>query len=425
MKHLGGIHIGMCRIYGKVVAFATLLCLTISTTMVYAGDSPPPPPGAPHQFYGTVTYSNGSEVGDGVMVEAFIDGEMYNTTVVNGTYGWYTPFMIPDPNNNKSGKTIYFYVDGINTTQTAVFHNMEFTQLNLTIDVNNNEPPSSGGGSNNQGSGGSSNPEEPVPLPPVADSGGPYRGIVNESIKFNASASYDPDGKENESLTYDWNFGDGSMGSGPTPSHIYNKTGTYTLYLKVTDADGLFNTDETTVTVIFDSDEDGWGDAEEKQYGTNESDPTDYPLDTDGDYLPDSIDNDDDNDGLNDVAEKEIGSNCTNPADVKQILIDNVTYYLVDTDGDDFAEILYNIDDGTHTETNITGDGLYLLDVDGDSVWDYIYNPVSGEVAPYSTTDNSQNDLNMPLSSVLFAAVPLVLITVVVFVIYFVRRRSR
>ena len=408
----------MYRRHGKIIASAMLLCLITFITQVYADDSPPPPPGAPHQFYGTVTYTNGSKVRDGALVEAIIDGEVYNTTVVNGTYGWYTPFMIPDPNNNKSGKTIYFYVDGINTTQTAVFHNMEFTQLNLTIDANNNEPPSSGGG-NNQGSEGNSNPEEPVPLPPVADAGGPYRGAVNESIKFNALDSYDPDGKENETLTYDWNFGDGAMGSGPTPLHIYNKTGTYTLYLKVTDADGLFDTDETTVTVIFDSDGDGWGDAEEEQYGTNKTNSTDYPIDTDGDYLPDSIDNDDDNDGLSDTVEKEIGSNCTNPTDVKRLIIVNVTYYLVDTDADGFAEIFYDIHKDLYTEINMTEDGIYLIDVDGDGTWDYTYNSLSGKVAPYSMIDNNSNPSIPPLLLVI-----IFLVIVLIFGIYFGRRRG-
>jgi streptogrisin C len=52
---------------------------------------------------------------------------------------------------------------------------------------------------------------------------------------FNASGSYDPDGSI---VSYSWNFGDGTTGSGVTASHIYPYEGTFLVTLTVTDDSG-------------------------------------------------------------------------------------------------------------------------------------------------------------------------------------------
>lgn len=57
------------------------------------------------------------------------------------------------------------------------------------------------------------------------------------SIIFNASNSYDPDGP-NETLTYEWSFGDGSGQQGLEVEHSYDEHGTYTIRLTVTDSKG-------------------------------------------------------------------------------------------------------------------------------------------------------------------------------------------
>jgi PKD repeat protein len=82
--------------------------------------------------------------------------------------------------------------------------------------------------------------------PPVARSGGPYNGTLNVAITFNGSASTDPDGSI---TTYAWNFGDGSTGTGATPSHVYAGVGTYTVTLTVTDNGGLSNSATTTASI--------------------------------------------------------------------------------------------------------------------------------------------------------------------------------
>ena len=81
---------------------------------------------------------------------------------------------------------------------------------------------------------------------PVADAGGPYTGDIGETITFDGSGSYDPDG----SITsYSWTFGDGGTESGKNPSHTYTTQGTFTVTLKVTDNNGATDTDTAKVTI--------------------------------------------------------------------------------------------------------------------------------------------------------------------------------
>jgi len=54
------------------------------------------------------------------------------------------------------------------------------------------------------------------------------------NIKFNATDSYD----DGQIVSYDWDFGDGTSGSGVQDSHIYQADGTYNVKLKITDNDG-------------------------------------------------------------------------------------------------------------------------------------------------------------------------------------------
>ncbi|MGH7785109.1 MAG: PKD domain-containing protein, partial [Candidatus Binatia bacterium] len=75
--------------------------------------------------------------------------------------------------------------------------------------------------------------------------GGPYTATVGTPVQFNGSGS-DPDG---DSLTFSWNFGDGSSGIGPNPVKAYTAAGTYTVSLTVSDLLGAVGTAQTTATI--------------------------------------------------------------------------------------------------------------------------------------------------------------------------------
>jgi len=82
--------------------------------------------------------------------------------------------------------------------------------------------------------------------PPTSDAGGPYSGVVDAPVLFNASASSDPDGSI---VQYDWDFDDGGTGSGLFVTHTYTVPGAYTARLTVTDDSG--DTDESKAVVII------------------------------------------------------------------------------------------------------------------------------------------------------------------------------
>jgi PKD repeat protein len=81
---------------------------------------------------------------------------------------------------------------------------------------------------------------------PVARTGGPYTGVIGETITFSAKNSYDDDGTI---VSFNWDFGDGKTGSGESTTHTYLATGTYTIILTVTDDNGASTNDTTTITI--------------------------------------------------------------------------------------------------------------------------------------------------------------------------------
>ena len=67
-----------------------------------------------------------------------------------------------------------------------------------------------------------------------------------ESIHFDGSESYDPDGSI---VSYLWDFGDGTAATGVTADHAYSEDGTYTVTLTATDDDGDSSSVVAEVTV--------------------------------------------------------------------------------------------------------------------------------------------------------------------------------
>jgi PKD repeat protein len=63
----------------------------------------------------------------------------------------------------------------------------------------------------------------------------PTDPLFNETVTFNASASYHPNGTIE---TYTWDFGDGTTGAGMIVNHTYTMPALYTVILNVTDSEG-------------------------------------------------------------------------------------------------------------------------------------------------------------------------------------------
>ncbi|MFH1283878.1 MAG: PKD domain-containing protein [bacterium] len=82
--------------------------------------------------------------------------------------------------------------------------------------------------------------------PPLANAGGPYSGLEYSPVQFDGTLSIDPDGDE---LIYSWSFGDGTTGSGATPSHTYQDPGVYNVSLTVSDGEFTSEISSTTATI--------------------------------------------------------------------------------------------------------------------------------------------------------------------------------
>jgi len=70
--------------------------------------------------------------------------------------------------------------------------------------------------------------------------------LTAAQVSFNGTSSYDPDGTI---VGYAWDFGDGSTGSGATPTHSYSIAGTYAVKLNVTDNSGSTQVSTQTVAI--------------------------------------------------------------------------------------------------------------------------------------------------------------------------------
>lgn len=104
----------------------------------------------------------------------------------------------------------------------------------------------SGGGGGSSGSGGGTatppqNPEAPSAFLVVT----PTSGVAPHTVSFDGTSSSDPQG---DTLSYFWDFGDGSTSTDPAGSMTYTADGSFDVLLVVTDPEG--NSDQAQVTIV-------------------------------------------------------------------------------------------------------------------------------------------------------------------------------
>lgn len=125
-----------------------------------------------------------------------------------------------------------------------------------------------------------------TPVPPVFTSGAsaqPNPAALNQTVQFDAAAT------SATAVMYAWNFGDGTNGTGSSPTHAYAVAGTYTAVVTAKNADNLTATSSVVVTVNpattgagvlpgeIDSDGDGYSDVVETAGGTSSANAGDNP----------------------------------------------------------------------------------------------------------------------------------------------------
>jgi PKD repeat protein len=81
---------------------------------------------------------------------------------------------------------------------------------------------------------------------PVPDAGGPYSGDEGDMIQFTGSAN---DPGTADTISYLWDFGDGSNSTQQDSTHVYADDGVYVVTLTVTDDDGAGDSVILTVTI--------------------------------------------------------------------------------------------------------------------------------------------------------------------------------
>jgi PKD repeat protein len=208
---------------------------------------------------------------------------------------------------------------------------------------------------------------------PVADAGGPYKGLTYQNIQFDGSRSY---AINSSIVNYTWVFGDGSYGYNVSSVHSYESAGTFTIILTIKDSNDLQSIDTTMITIILDANRNN----------------------------------------ISDVMDQAIGADITQ-VDLHSLSINGVWYYLVDTNHDGIYDTFYN---PLTNKKTILGelDEKQLIDIDGDGHYDYIYDPVLGLTAPYE-------EITTPLDSPWFSVALSVIIFIVILLVVWLYKTGR
>jgi len=100
-------------------------------------------------------------------------------------------------------------------------------------------------GITNATSGGITITVNPYLAPTVVASASPLTGVMPLAVTFSSAGTTDPQGK---SLTFSWDFGDGTTSTIANPGHTYTTAGSYTVWLTV--ADGTTNAISGSLNIV-------------------------------------------------------------------------------------------------------------------------------------------------------------------------------
>lgn len=146
-------------------------------------------------------------------------GPLIGTCAVPGTGGWNTFVDVSSDVSNVSGvHDLYLVFSG----GSGALLDVDYFVFNQDVEPEPNQAPS------------------------AAMTATPTSGTAPLQVSFNAAASSDSDGSI---VSYTWNFGDGSNGSGVSPTHIYSSAGNFIAMVTVTDDDGATDSRSVAISV--------------------------------------------------------------------------------------------------------------------------------------------------------------------------------
>ena len=285
----------------------------------------------------------------------------------------------------------------------------------------------------NAPSGGDDDPADPINNDPIAQvQVSSIYEVVNKSILFNGSASFD---KDDDLLNFTWDFDDGTQRFQPVVHHSFQKAGSYFVTLTVSDGKG--GIDNVTTEIIIQQSLNYHPEKPiligPRKSSTNQSILfTITSFDKDNDSIRYIIDWDDNTTTITDFMPNTISTplthqwnasgiytitvsaedtnNASSPntttlifIDVDVIFInDSINGYLIDTDQDGVFDLYHH--NATQNEHNVKKqDNHYLIDTNNDETWDYLYNITNG-LQSY-IDDPEKNSQNTPDLSIMILIV--------------------
>ena len=216
---------GFEKTYGQIWHFTTV---TLQDNN--APEIPEKPSGSTFGYIDTsYSFTTKTDDIDGNTIQYEFDWDDGTKTLT----GWYNPDETIDVSHSWTNEYVYYI-------HVKAYDGAEWSDISskLKVKISKDVPPSP--------------PPSPPPTPPsennepIADSGGPYSGFIGIPITFDGSKSYDSDGTIVE---YSWDFGDGYIGDGVTPTYSYSDVGNYTITLTVKDNGSKTDVDTSYVII--------------------------------------------------------------------------------------------------------------------------------------------------------------------------------